>query len=155
MLPIQSISIKPFGNGRRCYVRVNGVPMDFVFTDLVEFSQGVERCLAITERLVPTNALRPDDRTFLELESIYVEDASEYNRRSIAAREVRERADVGQKVAGGLWYMEINMNGTSTDCSFNGLSDLLQLVQGVIKREMANNGVIARASTITEMRVAH
>jgi hypothetical protein len=92
-------------NRRVCDIRVAGVSYSYPFHDLVEFSDGLQDIIAETERLVPTNGLRPTDRTFMQLESLQVQDAVEYNRNLYSGREVRERRAEGQHIAAatGTW----------------------------------------------------
>jgi len=150
---IDSLKIKPHGRGRRLDIRLGRETGWFHFTDLVEFSQGVARALRLSEGLVATNALHPDNREFLQLESVYVEDAGEHNRRVIAAREIRERRADGAKVCGGAWYMELCINGSATDCSFSTLFELFQQLQTIIRREMQQNGQVV-VQGLTEMACA-
>lgn len=129
------------GQPHRCELRVGTHDMQFPFRDLVEFSDGLQEALLVTERLVPTNIVRPKDRTFMQLESLKVQDAGEFNRHTIPGREVLERRAEGEKLCGGAWYMELAMNGADTDCSFSTVAELLQIVQTVIKRELSSGGV--------------
>jgi hypothetical protein len=143
MKRIERISVRAVRgtrNRRVCDIRVAGVSYSYPFHDLVEFSDGLQDIIAETERLVPTNGLRPTDRTFMQLESLQVQDAVEYNRNLYSGREVRERRAEGQHIAGGDWYMEIAINGSDTDLSFNTVAELFTLVQDVIKREQAHSG---------------
>jgi hypothetical protein len=140
-------------NRRVCSILVGCRDFSFPFHDLVEFSDGLQDILAETERLVPTNAQRPTDRTHMELESLQVQDAVEYNRNLYSGREVRERRAEGQNIAGGDWYMEISINGSDTDLSFNTVSELFTLVQEVIKRELTLAGKLI--STTPAVLVAH
>lgn len=148
--PLASIKLRPHGRGKRCDVRVGRETGHFHFTDLVEFSQGVERLLRLSEGLVAPNALHPADRTFMQIESVYIEDAGERNKRVIAAREVRERREAGEMLAGGAWYMELCINGSATDCSFNNAYELFQQLQQIIARELRQNGAVA-ANAAQEM----
>lgn len=144
-MKIQRIAIRTVHGSpgkRRCEIRIAGLNWSFPFRDLVEFSDGLQDVLAETERLVPTNATRPADRSFLQIESLQVQDAVEYNRNLYSAREVRERRAEGEHIAGGDWYMELSINGSDTDCSFSSVVELFQIVQQVIKRELAMNGQI-------------
>lgn len=125
---------------RTCEIRVGGMNFDFPFKDLVEFSNGVQDILMVTERLVPTNAVRPESRDFMQLEGLRVQDSVEHNRNMISGREARERTAEGEHIAAGDWYAEIGINGTDSDCSFSTVADLFQIVQGIIKRELANHG---------------
>lgn len=140
---LDSISIKPHGRGKRCLVRLLAGSGNFDFTDLVEFSTGVAELLRHTEGLHAPHALHPDDRQFLQIESVYVEDAGEHNKRTIPAREVKGRRELGQKVAGGAWYMELTVNGAANDCSFTSTLELFQCLQTIIRREMQHHGQIA------------
>jgi hypothetical protein len=140
-------------NRRVCSILVGGRDFSFPFHDLVEFSDGLQDILAETERLVPTNAQRPVDRMHMELESLQVQDAVEYNRNLYSGREVRERRAEGQNIAGGDWYMEISINGSDTDLSFNTVGELFTLVQEVIKRELTLAGKLI--STTPAVLVAH
>lgn len=130
----------------RCEISIGGKDYSFPFRDLAEFSDGVQDVLGESERLVPTNALRPTDKTFMQLESLQVQDAAEHNRNLYSAREVRDRRAEGQNIAGGDWYMEVSINGSDTDCSFNTVAELFQIVQQIIARELAASGqVVSRA----------
>jgi hypothetical protein len=140
---IQRIAVRTVHGspGKRvCDIRVAGVDFSHPFRDLVEFSDGLQDILAETEQLVPRNAIRPDDKTFMQLEGLRVSDAVAHNRNLYSGREVRERRDEGQNIAGGDWYMEISINGSDTDLSFNTVGELFTLVQDVIKREQAHSG---------------
>jgi hypothetical protein len=55
------------------------------------FSDGLQDILAETERLVPTNALRPDRQDLHAARGAAVQDSVEHNRNLISGREVRER----------------------------------------------------------------
>jgi hypothetical protein len=125
-----------------CAITVAGKDYSWPFRDLVEFSDGVQDVLAETERLVPANAVRPEDRTFMQIESLKVQDAAEHNRNLYSGREVRDRRAEGQNIAGGDWYMEVSINGSDTDCSFNTVEELFQIVQQIITRELAASGQI-------------
>lgn len=138
---IAVIAPRRAGLPHRCELRIGSLDMAFPFRDLVEFSDGVQDALLATERLMPTNIVRPIDRRFMQLESLKVQDAGEFNRHTIPGREVLERRAEGEKLCGGAWYMELSLNGADTDCSFSTLAELLQIVQTVVKRELASGGV--------------
>lgn len=145
MKKIQRIAVRNvrgYLNRRVCDIDVAGKSFSWPFHDLVEFSDGLQDVLAETERLVPTNAARPADRTFMQIEGLRVSDAVENNRNLYSGREVRERRDEGQHIAGGNWYMELGVNGADNDMSFNTVTELFQLVQIVMKRELAVSGAI-------------
>lgn len=146
MQKIQSIAVHKLltMTGWECHIRVGGTHFSYPFCDLAEFSDGLQDILKVTERLVPTNAVRPEARSNMQLDGLRVSDSVEYNRNMISGREARERTADGEHMAAGDWYAEIGINGTDTDCSFNTVSDLFQIVQQVIKREMANAGQIIR-----------
>lgn len=138
MKKIQSIAV---ARGR-CRIKVAGTEYGFPFRDLAEFSDGVQDVLAETERLVPANAVRPLDKTFMQIESFQVQDSVEHNRNWISGREARERTAGGEHIAAGDWYAEISINGSDTDCSFSTVGELFQIVQQVIKRELAASGQV-------------
>lgn len=139
---IEAIDVRTLNGGRRASLRVRGIDYSWPFHDLVQFSDGVQDVLMETERLVPTNAVRPEKRDFMQLEGIRVSDSVEHNRNFISGREARERKLDGEKIAAGAWYAEISVNGTDTDCSFDTVEQLFQIVQSIIKREMAQHGQI-------------
>lgn len=143
---IDYIDVRFVNGHRRAHVRMGGIDYQWPFHDLVEFSDGIQDTLMVADGLVPRNAARPADRRFMQLEGLRVSDAVEHNRNMIAAREVKERRLDGEKICGGAWYMEVSMNGTDTDCSFTTLQELFQIVQGIIKREMALHGQLALAA---------
>lgn len=134
-------SVRGFENRRVCELAVAGKTFSFPFHDLVEFSDGLQDIIAETERLVPTNALRPEDRTFMQLEGLRVQDAAEHDRHYISGREVRERRADGERICGGDWYAEVSINGSDSDLSFNTVGELFTLVQDIIKREQSHAGV--------------
>ena len=72
---------------------------------------------------------QPGWREHLQLSSIYIEPFAEW------AKEVQQRNAAGLHQAGGLWMAEIEVNGAITECSFNTLEDLYQLVFQIISRE--------------------
>lgn len=72
---------------------------------------------------------QPGWREHLQLSSITIEPVVEW------AGEVRERNAAGLHTAGGLWMAEIEINGTITECNFDTLEDLYQLVFQIICRE--------------------
>lgn len=150
-LTVRSVHGSP---GKRvCEIRVGGFNYSYPFRDLVEFSDGLQDILAETERLVPTNALRPEDKTFMQIESLQVSDSVEHNRSMISGREARERQAEGQHVAAGDWYAEISINGSDTDCSFNTVAEFFQLVQQVIARELNAAGqLVSRAPQVLVAR---
>lgn len=142
-MKIQRIAVRVLSSGKReCSLRVAGQECQFTFVDLVEFSDGVQEALVFFERLVPTNIVRPKDRSLMQLESLQVQDSVEHNRNMISGREAAGRRAEGEFVAGGAWYMEVSINGTDSDCSFNTLAELLQIVQQIVKRELATGGQI-------------
>jgi hypothetical protein len=144
-MKIERIAVRlAHGSGVRrvCEIRVNGLNYSFPFSDLAEFSDGLQDILAETERLVPTNAIRPQgtDREHLKLEGLRVQDSVEHNRNMMSGREALERRAGGEMVAAGAWYMELGINGSDTDCSFDTVGQLFQIVQTVMKREMVAAG---------------
>ena len=157
MRAIERIAVKPFGNAGgawRCEILVGRSTFSFPFHDLVEFSDGLQDILAETERVVPVNAERPKDRDHMQLEGLRVQDSSEHNRNFISGREARERKMEGEHIAAGAWYMELSINGSDTDVSFDTVAQLFQIVQQVIKRELAGAGVLI-LQTPTDLSRAH
>lgn len=139
---------------RICQIRVGSTDLSFPFDDLVGLSDGLQDVLAETERLVPTNAIRPVDKTFMHIESIHVSDAVEQNRNLYSGREVRERRDEGQHICGGDWYMELGVNGADNDLSFSSVRELFDLVQQVMKRELRASGAVVSQVPVTLVRAA-
>jgi hypothetical protein len=80
---------------RGCELRVGGKDYSWPFHDLVEFSDGLQDVLAETERLVPTNAVRPTDKTFMQLEACACRTRSSTTATCTQRREVRELRDEG------------------------------------------------------------
>lgn len=157
-MKIQRIAVRHvrgFLSRRVCELRVGGKEYAWPFHDLVEFSDGLQDVLAETEQLVPTNAVRPTDKTFMQLEGLRVQDASEHNRNLYSGREVQGLRDEGVSICGGDWYAEIAINGSDSDLSFSTVAELFQCVQTIIKRELGASGqdlprepalLVARAS---------
>lgn len=129
---------------RVCEIRVGGTGYTFPFHDIVEFSDGLQDVLAETERLIPANAVRPTDKTFMQLEGLRVQDAAEHNRNLYSAREVRDMRAEKVNVCGGDWYAEVAINGADSDLSFSTVAELFQLVQQIITRELAASGQILK-----------
>ena len=146
-MKIDSIKIVAFKGGRSCHVQCNGQSFSFPFTDLFEFDRYIAELLALTEGLVAPNAIVNADRELLQIESIYVQDAGEFNKHCIPGREIEGRRAEGEKICGGQWYGEITMNGSATDCSFTSLEELYQITQTIIQRETSNR--IALPPSIT------
>lgn len=149
MKRIQRIAVRHvrgFLSRRVAEIRVGGLDYSFPFHDLAEFSDGLQDILAETERLVPTNAVRPTDKTFMQIEGLRVQDSVEHNRNMISGREARERTAGGEHIAAGDWYTEISVNGSDTDCSFNTVGELFQIVQQIIQRELAASGQVVHGT---------
>lgn len=154
-MKIEHIDVRFVNGHRKCYVTAGGIDYQWPFSDLVEFSDGLQDALMVADGLVAQNAVRPQDRRFMQLEGLRVSDAVEHNRNMLAAREVKERRLDGEKICGGAWYAEISMNGTDTDCSFTTLEEFFQIVQGIIKREMALHGQVLTAAETPVVLHAH
>lgn len=147
-MKIESISIKADAGGRRCHVRTDGKDFSFTFTDLVEFDRYIAEILMVTEGLVAPNAITNAQQDMLQIESIYVQDAGEFNKGCIPGREIEGRRADGEFVCGGAWYAEISMNGCATDCSFSSVEELYQITQTIIRREISKGGAILRATDL-------
>jgi len=150
-MKIDSINIKATNGGRVCSLRAGGRDFSFPFTDLVEFDRYVAEVLLVTEGLVAANAITADQRDVLQIDSFYVQDADEYNKRCIAPYEINGRREIGQHVCGGKWYAEITVNGIPTDCGFNTVEELFQITQQIIGREIARMGSLLQPA----IAVAH
>lgn len=138
-----------FASNGRCILRTKprGVahatilPYDqqqmFNYVDLVDFDAGVQLALAAFTDMMVVNPDAPKivDREALQLEFLYIEAGDDYNKRMLAPYEVKGRRELGQRVCGGKWYMEVGINGTSTDCGFTTIQELATLTQQIMQRE--------------------
>lgn len=103
------------------------------YTDLWDVQLALDDMLAqlgfAAVRMAGSPALIKNFREQLQVTSLYVCDQAQFN------REVKERIRDGQFVCGGLWYAEITINEIPTDCSFNTLLELYQVIDQIVIRQ--------------------